>query len=142
MTGDLLAAGVLGAQPGEVLACDSTTLNLYKLAHAALDLSPDARAIVTDRDNFPTDRYVLEGIARARGLELRLLECDPVAGPSPREIEQACADGDVGLVVLSHVAYRSGARAEIALITGRGPCARRAGASGISATPPARCRSS
>jgi kynureninase len=117
VTGDLLAAGVLGALPGEVLACDSTTVDLYKLAHAALALQPGRRAIVTDRDNFPTDRYVLDGIAAARGLECRLLDCDPVEGPQAAEIAGACAAGDVGLVVLSHVAYRSGARADVRAIT-------------------------
>ncbi len=54
---------MLGARPGEVLACDSTTVNFYKLVRAALAARPDRRVIVSDRDNFPTDRYVLEGIA-------------------------------------------------------------------------------
>ncbi|MEO9174142.1 MAG: aminotransferase class V-fold PLP-dependent enzyme, partial [Gaiellales bacterium] len=112
-TGDLLARGVLGAEPGEVLACDSTTVNLYKLVHAALGIRPGRPRLVTDRDNFPTDRYVLEGIAAARGLELVLLDCDPVDGPQADEIGEACSGGDVALVVLSHVAYRSGARADM-----------------------------
>ena len=63
--GDLLAEGVLGAKPGEVIACDSTTVNLYKLASAVLETRPGA--ILTDRANFPTDRYVLEGLARSHG---------------------------------------------------------------------------
>jgi kynureninase len=115
--GDLLAGAVLGAQAGEVLACDSTTVNLYKLAWAALDLRPERRAIVSDRDNFPTDRYVLEGIAAARGRELRLLACDAVAGPQAEEVERACAAGDVALISLSQVAYRAGALADLAAIT-------------------------
>ena len=68
--GDALAAGVLGARPGEVVVGDSTTVNQFKLCSAALDVSPGA--IVTDRDNFPTDRYVLEGFPPQRGRELRL----------------------------------------------------------------------
>jgi kynureninase len=72
---------------------------------------------VTDRDNFPTDRYVLEGLAAAGGAELRLIECDPLAGPQPADIEAACASGDVALVTLSHVGYRSGALADLRAIT-------------------------
>jgi kynureninase len=69
--GDLIGQQLLGAAPGQVVVCDSTTINLYKLACAALDARPGRDAIVTDDDNFPTDRYVLEGIARQRGCELR-----------------------------------------------------------------------
>jgi kynureninase len=116
-TGDLLAEAVLGARPGEVLACDSTTVNLYKLVHAALGARPGRRVVVTDRDNFPTDRYVLEGIAGSGAAELRVLECDPIAGPQTAEIVEACAAGDVALVTLSHVAYRSGALADLGAIT-------------------------
>ena len=63
-TGDALAE-VLGARPGQVLVTDSVTVNLYKLVHALLDADPSVRVLATDRENFPTDRYVLEGIARA-----------------------------------------------------------------------------
>jgi kynureninase len=117
--GDALAAAVLGARAGEVLVADSTTVNLYKLACAALDarrLSAQ-RALVTDRDNFPTDRYVLEGIAAERGLELRLFDSDPLHGPQPDALERVLADGAVALVVLSHVAYRSGALADLRALT-------------------------
>jgi kynureninase len=117
--GDELAVGVLGAQPGEVLVCDSTTVNLYKLCAAALDayaLSAQ-RAVVTDRGNFPTDRYVLEGLCAQRGLELRTFESDPVLGPQPEDLEGALRDGAAALVVLSHVAYRSGALADVAALT-------------------------
>jgi kynureninase len=113
--GDRLATGVLGARPGEVIACDSTTVNLYKLAWAALDERDGA--ILTDAHNFPTDRYVLAGLAQARGRELRLLEPDPVDGPIAAEVAEACAAGDVGLVSLSHVAYRSGALADMRAIS-------------------------
>jgi kynureninase len=115
--GDELARVALGARPGEVIVCDSTTVNLFKLASAALDLAEGARAIVTDAHNFPTDRYVLEGIARRRGLELRLFEPDPVDGPQLEDVARACEGGDVGLLCLSQVGYRSGALADVEAIT-------------------------
>jgi kynureninase len=117
--GDALAEGVLGARPGEVLVADSTTVNLFKLCAAALDayrLSAQG-VVVTDRDNFPTDRYVLEGLAEQRGLQLRLMESDPLDGPQPEALEAELRDGTVALVVLSHVAYRSGALADLHALT-------------------------
>src|SRR5439155_15251154 len=69
--GDLLA-GLVGAGQGELVVSDSTTVNLYKLAAAALDVREGP--IVTDRDNFPTDRYVLEGLAAQRRRELVLVD--------------------------------------------------------------------
>ena len=109
-TGDALAE-VLGAPPGTVLVTDSTTVNLYKLVNAILDADPSLTTLVTDRDNFPTDRYVLEGIARARGLALELFDADPVLGPQPDDVPD-------GLVVLSHVNYRSGALADLRAFDG------------------------
>jgi kynureninase len=109
--GDVLATGVLGARPGEVIVADSTTVNLFKLAGAVLDTRPGA--IVTDAENFPTDRYVLDGLARLHDRELRIFEADPVDGPQPEDVERECAGTDVALVLLSHVAYRSGALADI-----------------------------
>jgi kynureninase len=111
--GDLLAEGVLGARPGEVIVSDSTTVNLYKLVSAALDAGGGG-ALVTDRGNFPTDRYVLEGLAAQRGVPLRLFDSDPLDGPQPADLEGVGA-GDV--VVLAHVAYRSGALADLAALT-------------------------
>jgi kynureninase len=115
--GDVLAE-LLGARPGEVIVSDSTTVNLYKLCGAELHhrrLAP-ARTLVTDRQNFPTDRYVLEGLAAEQGVELRLIDTDPLDGPRPEDVEAACRDCDVAVVVLSHVAYRSGALADMAAI--------------------------
>jgi kynureninase len=109
--GDLLATGVLGARPGEVIVADSTTVNLFKLAGAVLDTRPGV--IVTDAENFPTDRYVLDGLARLHGRELRVFEADRVDGPQPADVERACGGAEVALVVLSHVAYRSGALADV-----------------------------
>ena len=117
--GDALAAGVLGARPGEVIVCDSTTVNLFKLAGALL--AGRAGALVTDRANFPTDRYVLDGLARTHGRELHLFESDPVHGPQPDDVAEACAGHEVALVCLSHVAYRSGALADMEAITAAAP---------------------
>ena len=115
--GDLLGRHLLGAAPGQVLVCDSTTVNLYKLARAALDAQPGRTVIVTDDDNFPTDRYVLAGVAAERGASLRLLRTDIDTGVTPDAVAGA-VDGATALVSLSHVAYRSGALADMAQITG------------------------
>jgi kynureninase len=114
--GDLLATTLLGARPGEVILADSTTVNFHRLATAALDARPGRRVIVTDRANFPTDRYALEGIARARGLEVRWLEPRPDRGPEPSEVA-AALDEQVALVTLCHVDYRSAAIADMGAIT-------------------------
>ena len=97
---------------------DSTTVNLFKLAGAVLDTRPGA--IVTDSENFPTDRYVLEGLARRHGRELRIFDADPLNGPQPEDVTRACEAGEVALVSLSHVAYRSGALADMEDRPGRG----------------------
>ena len=95
---------------------DSTTVNFFKLAIAALDSRPARTTIVTDRDNFPTDRYVLEGIAGARNLEIRWVDGDADAGPSVADVA-AALDDTVALVTLSHASYRSGALADMRAIT-------------------------
>jgi kynureninase len=98
--GDAVAP-VIGATPGEVVVTDSVTVNLYKLASAAHRGAP----IVAERRAFPTDRYVLEGLAEQRGVELRLVEEPEIDG--------------AGLVVWSHVDYRSGALADLPGLTTR-----------------------
>ena len=114
LVGDLLGAQLLGAAAGQVLVCDSTTVNLYKLAAAALDARPDRRTIVTEARNFPTDRYVLEGLASARGLRLEYVDVDPLAGCSASDLNLG---SDTALVCLSHVDYRSSAISDVAGIT-------------------------
>ena len=109
-------AQLVGAAAGQVVVCDSTTVNLYKLACAALDAQPGRTVIVTDDDNFPTDRYALQGIAAQRGGELRLITTDLDQGVSEDAVRSA-VDADTALVSLSHVAYRSGALADMAKIT-------------------------
>jgi kynureninase len=114
--GDLVGEHLIGAAPGQVLVGDSTTVNLFKLVSAALDAQPGRRVLVTDDDNFPTDRYVLQGIAAQRGCELRMIHTDLDQGLS-EETLLAALGPDVALVSLSHVAYRSGALADMPRIT-------------------------
>ena len=119
--GDVVGTRILGARPGEVAICDSTTIDFYRLASAALDARPGRRIIVTDRANFPTDRYVLEGLARDRDREIAWLDPDPIDGPTLDDVAAALdahAD-DVALVTLTHVNYRSAAIADLAGITAR-----------------------
>ncbi|MGD9792280.1 MAG: kynureninase [Acidimicrobiia bacterium] len=114
--GDRLAEHVLGARPGEVIISDSTTVNFYKLAVAALDARPDRRVVVLDRNNFPTDRYVIETLAAQRQLHLRWIDGHPIDGVSLGDVVE-CLDDDVALVTLSHVEYRNGALVDLAGIT-------------------------
>jgi kynureninase len=114
--GDRLGAAALGAGAGQVVVADSTTVCFYKLASAALDLRPGRDQIVTDLHNFPTDRYALEGLARARGLELVFLRGEPWGGPTP-EVVADLVSGRTALVTFSHVSYRSAHIAEMAPIT-------------------------
>jgi kynureninase len=116
--GDMLGEHLVGAAPGQVVVCDSVTVNLYKLACAALDARPGRTVIVTDDDNFPTDRYVLAGVAAQRGCELRLVHTDMDAGISEHTLADAL-DERTALVSLSHVAYRSGALADMPGLTRR-----------------------
>ena len=116
LVGDLIAEHLLGARPGEVIVSDSTTVNLYKLAAAACDARPGRTVLVTDDDNFPTDRYTLAGLAQARELTVRMIASDPVHGPSLADVE-AALDENVALLSLSAVAYRSGALLDLPRIT-------------------------
>lgn len=99
--GNRLAAAALGANPGEVLIADSVSVNIYKLAHAAADHRDGP--IVTDAGNFPTDRYVLEGVARQRGRAY-------VEAASAADAIAAAAGG---VLCLAHVDYRTGRRLDI-----------------------------
>jgi len=119
--GDELGRVALGAAPGQTFVGDSTTVLLYKLARAAVGapralVSPERTEIVLDTDNFPTDRYVLEGIAAETGMTLRWIEADTTAGVTQQQVAAAVGD-QTALVVLSHVAYRSGFLADAAEIT-------------------------
>ncbi len=104
--GDAIGAQCLGASTGQTIVGDSTTVLLYKLMRAAVALRPDRTEIVMDNDNFPTDRYVAEGIAAERGLSLRWIDVDPAAGVTADQLSAVVGE-QTALVALSHVAYRS-----------------------------------
>jgi kynureninase len=119
--GDEIGRVAIGAEPGQAFVGDSTTVMLYKLARAAVS-APRAEAsarteIVLDTDNFPTDRYVLDGIARESGMTLRWIESDRRSGVTAEQVA-AVVGASTALVVLSHVAYRSGYLADAEAITG------------------------
>ncbi len=114
--GDRLGAAALGASPGQTVIGDSTTVCFYKLVCAALDARPGRSQIVTDVDNFPTDRYVLEGIARSRpGLEIVWLDGDPSGGPEASDVARVLGPR-TALVTFSHVSYRSAHIADMAAV--------------------------
>lgn len=122
-TGDLVAAAALGAAPGQTVVADSTTVLLYKLTRACVDhaVADDARRtrIIVSDDDFPTDRYVAEGIAAERGLTLTWLPTDPDTGVQAGQVEAALAEspGTTALLLLSHTAYRSGRVLDAAALT-------------------------
>jgi kynureninase len=114
--GDLIGSSLLGARPGEVVVSDSTTVNLYKLASAAVSARPGRTVVLSSADEFPTDRYVLQGLCASQGLSLRDVAADIDAGVSVPSVVSAL-DSSVAVVVLSHVAYRSGALLDLPAIT-------------------------
>src|ERR1700761_5027881 len=114
--GDRLAAVALGAAPGQVTVADSTRVVLYKLIRAAVAARPGRDEIIIDRGNFPTDRFVVDGIAAECGLTVRSLSAPHDAGVRPADVAAAVSER-TALVVLSHVAYRSGFLADMAAIT-------------------------
>ena len=101
-------ARLIGAQTGEVIVADSTSINVFKLAAAALALRPGRRTIVTEAGNFPTDLYMLEGLAKLNGIAVRAVAADAL---------NAALDGDTALLWLTHVHYRSGAVHDMAALT-------------------------
>lgn len=114
--GDRIAEVTLGAAAGQTVVADSTTVLLYKLMRAACSGRPDRTEIVIEEGNFPTDRFVAEGIAAERGLTVRWVQTDSVHGVQVADITAAISER-TALVVLSHVDYRSGALADMAAIT-------------------------
>jgi kynureninase len=102
-------APLIGAKPSEVIACDSTSVNLFKLLAAALVRQAPRRVILAEPGDFPTDLYVAQGVAGViDGAELRL---------APPERFEAALDRDVAVVMLTHVCYRTGRRRDMARIT-------------------------
>lgn len=111
--GDELGRVVLGAARGQITIGDSTTVLLYKLIRAAAAARPDRTELVIDRDNFPTDRYIVEGIARELGMSVNWIDADDAVTP---EAVAAAVSAKTAVVVLSHIAYRSGYLADAAAI--------------------------
>ncbi|HYE38536.1 MAG TPA: kynureninase [Ramlibacter sp.] len=109
--GDKIAQ-VVGAGPGEVVATDTTSVNLFKVLSAAASIAradaPARRVILSERSNFPTDLYIAEGLCRERGFELRLLEPQEIAG---------ALDERTAILMLTHVNYRTGAMHDMAPVT-------------------------
>ena len=119
--GDLLGRSALGAAAGQVLVCDTTSVNFYQLCLAAINARPGRKTIITDAANFPTDRYILAGIAKQHGLNLVLIDNE---SPGSAENERITVDilkpymnEDVALVTFEVIQYRSGARNDIKSIT-------------------------
>jgi len=102
---------LIGAQEGTVVSADSTSINLFKVLSAALGLNPGRSKIVSERENFPTDLYIAEGVARQIGQGHRLVLAD-----KPADIPAMLAD-DVAVLMLTHVNYRTGYRHDMAAIT-------------------------
>ena len=109
--GDKIAR-LIGAEPGTVVATDSTSINLFKVLSAALNLCtadhPQRKRIVSERSNFPTDLYIAEALCKERGFELVLVE--------PEEIAAALTP-EVAVLMLTHVNYRTGAMHDMPAVT-------------------------
>ena len=120
-TGDLLGEAALGAAPGQVLVCDTTSVNFYQLCLAAIHARPGRKTIITDAANFPTDRYILDGIAKQFGLKLVIIDNeDSAIAQHERVTTEVLApylNDDVALVTLEVIQYRSGARTDLKSIT-------------------------
>ena len=108
-------AGLIGAEPDQVIAADSTSVNLYKLAAGALALRPGRKVILSEAGNFPTDLYVLQGLAaQTPGVELRVVETEALA---------AALTEDVAVLVLTHVHYKTGRAHDLKALTARAQAA-------------------
>ena len=109
--GDKIAR-LIGAGPGEVVATDTTSINLYKVLSAALSMTaidaPNRNILLSERSNFPTDLYIAEALCKERGLQLKLVEADSIEG---------ALTPDVAVLMLTHVNYRTGAMHDIQAVT-------------------------
>ena len=112
--GDRLAS-LIGARPGEVILSDGTSVNLYKLALAAIRGRPGRTQVVTDDLNFPTDVYVLRGVAEAEGGRLVVIGSDGVSGPVAG-LESELGE-ETALLSLSHIVFKSGYAYDLAAVT-------------------------
>ncbi len=109
---------LLGAQPGELIMADSTSVNLFKLVVAALETQPARHKIVTDNLNFPSDLYILQGIARLLGNRHEIVVVPSTDGiHGPVDTLKAAIDDDTALVTLSHTVFKSGYSYDMAAMT-------------------------
>jgi kynureninase len=114
--GDELGRVVLGAAPGQTVVGDSTSVLLYKAVRAAIGLDPTRTGIVFAANDFPTDRFLLQGIARELGMTLQPMS-PPHDGGIAAEQVAAAVGPRTAVVLLSHVAYRSAYITDIAAVT-------------------------
>jgi len=109
--GDKIAR-LIGADAGEVVATDSTSINLYKVLSSALSIAaqdaPLRKQVLSERSNFPTDLYMAQALCQERGFELRLIDADALAG---------ALNDQVAVLMLTHVNYRTGAMHDMAAVT-------------------------
>ena len=109
--GDKIAR-LIGAGAGEVVAADSTSINLFKVLSAAIHIAradaPQRTKVVSERSNFPTDLYIAEALCQQHGLELVLVDTEDIA---------AALSADVAVLMLTHVNYRTGAMHDMAAVT-------------------------
>lgn len=120
-TGNLIGRAALGAAEGQVLACDTTSVNFYQLVGAALAARPGRKTIIIDSANFPTDRYILQGLAKTHNLNLITINNEDGGKATheqitPEILEPYMSD-DVAFVTFEVIQYRSGARSDIKGIT-------------------------
>ena len=101
-------APLIGAAPYEVIACDSTSVNLFKLIAAALQMRPGRKVVLSEPGNFPTDLYMIAGLEALGLAERRLSERGRLA---------EALDGDVALLLLTHIHYKTGAMHDMAALT-------------------------
>jgi kynureninase len=114
--GDRIGELTLGAAAGQTVVADSTTVMLFKLIRAAVDSCPERTEIVMDDDNFPTDKFIVEGIAKERGMSIRWIAVDKTRGVELEQVQAAVSD-NTALLLLSHISYRSGYLADMKGIT-------------------------
>lgn len=114
--GDRIGEVCLGGGPDQTVVGDSTTVLLYKLLRAAVAAYPSRPEIVVDTDNFPTDRYVAQGVAAETGARLIWLKPDPQVGVTVDDVARVVGPR-TGVVLLSHVAYKSARITDLPAIT-------------------------
>ena len=113
-----MIAPLVGAGQDEVVATDSTSVNLYKVLHAAINIAKSKKSgttpqiLLSERANFPTDLYIAQGLCAAQGLTLKLVEADGIAAALADT-----SDGEVAVLMLTHVNYRTGAMYDMRAVT-------------------------